>query len=98
MAELLELTPQLAEIVDLAIVDDAKALVGASHRLGAARAVDDRQASMAERQTGLEVETAAIRPAMAHGLGHALDSLASHGPVASKVQDACETAHDRVRP
>jgi hypothetical protein len=54
----------LAMVVDLAVEDDPDGPVLVAHRLRAAGAIDDRQASMPERRRLRVVETVTVRPAM----------------------------------
>ena len=65
MAALFQLLAQFAEIEDLAVEDQADAVVGAQHRLVAGDQIDHRQPAMAEAKTGLEMMAVAIRAAMA---------------------------------
>ena len=52
------------EVVDLAVVGDDAAAIGAPHRLGAARQIDDRQPAMTEAHVALRQDRAVVGPAM----------------------------------
>ncbi len=66
----LELAPQLAEVVDLAVEHQRKRTVGADERLPAAGEVDHRQAPMTEADRSVEVEAVGIRAAVGERRRH----------------------------
>ena len=66
----LEIAPQVAVVVDLAVEDDPDRLVFVGHRLLAAGPVDDGQPAMTKRKPGRAMNGAAVRTAMMQALGH----------------------------
>ena len=72
MAAGFEQRAQLAMIVDLAVEDDADALVDVPHRLAAAVAIYDGEPAVPEIDSclGVEILALAVRPAMRQGCGH----------------------------
>ena len=95
VAARLQFAPQLAEIVDLAVVGDDVAAVGRMHRLRAGlRQVDDRQPAMAEPDAGFRVAPAvgAVGAAMGEGVGHGARDSGLPG-AAVNVEQAGDAAH-----
>ena len=70
MAARLELLPELAVVVDLAVEDDPDAAVLVLHRLMAAGAVDDGQPAVTERRVRIGKHAAAVRAAVPEAVGH----------------------------
>jgi hypothetical protein len=92
-----KLGPQFLKVVDLAVVSDDIAPVGAHHRLMAGRGqVDDGQPSVAEPDHCVRVATLAIRPAMRNRIGHATDDDSRHC-LAVEGDHSCNAAHTGVR-
>jgi hypothetical protein len=60
-----QLVPQLREIVNLSIEDNALGAVLVEHGLRAAFQIDDAQSAMAEPYTGRDKDPAAVGAAMA---------------------------------
>ena len=88
----LELRPQLAEVVDLAVVRDVDEAVVGAHRLVAAGEVDDAQAAEAEARV-VGVEQAEVVGAPVHlGRRHRVEQRA-----VSRTPEAADTAHRRPR-
>ncbi len=96
----LEVGPQLAEVVQLAVVGDPVALVRVSHRLRPPRArVEDAEAAVAERRGGAcavgaeDLDPVAVGPPMRERLGHRLDQ-----PAIGATHQAADPAHRLSRP
>ncbi len=71
VTERLQLRYQRLVVVDLAVVDDDDRAILVVERLLAGREVDDREAAMAERHTGLEVHAVSIRAPVGDRVVHA---------------------------
>ncbi|MCY1505642.1 hypothetical protein D9M68_398620 [compost metagenome] len=99
VAETLQLGAQLAEVVDLAAVGDgggfARTAVHRRHRLAPALQVDDRQAPMAQANRSVDPQSASIRPAQGHGVGHALQGVALRFQVLAVRQPSSDSTHNR---
>src|SRR5690348_15485182 len=68
-----ELSAQLAEIVDLAVVDDDVTAVRRSHRLSArGREVDDGEPAMRKSETILDIDVLAVGTPMRQRRDHLL--------------------------
>ena len=96
---LLQLSTQLAEVIDLAVEDDPQPAVGRGHRLRAGLTqVDDREPAMREPGTpvGRDPQPFAVRPAALHRLAHRKQLSALGGRRAQPVRiDTGNSAHDR---
>ena len=88
-----QLLAQGLKVVDLAVVDQHKALVLVVHRLRAVRKVDDAQAAEAERHVRIGVCARAVRPAMDNQIGHVLNDLTLIFDFSGKPDD---TAHSKI--
>src|SRR6185295_2665407 len=66
----LELGPQLAVVVDLAIEDERQRVVVAEHRLIAGGEVDDGETAMPETDRPLDEETVSVRSSMGQDVRH----------------------------
>jgi hypothetical protein len=75
VSALLQVAPQLGEVVDLAVEDDAYAPVLVPERLAPAGGVDDGQAPHAERHAVPHVDPLVVRPAVDQGRAHVADAL-----------------------
>ena len=71
----LELLPELAVVVDLAVLDDVDRAVLVRDRLVAALEVDDRQPSRREAGDRVEKDAATVRPAVHERLVHRLENV-----------------------
>ena len=89
----LELRPELAEVVDLAVEHEPEALVGVAHRLPPRDEVDDREPRHAERHAGLGVDAHVVGPAMAEQVEHRRQEVRRR--LADETGDA---AHQRGLP
>ena len=76
VADRLQLGAQLAEVVDLAVVDDLEPAVVHRHRLRAVLEVDDAEAPEPERRCGVLEVPVIVRPAMPERDGHQLEQRA----------------------
>ncbi len=72
-ALILQFAPQRAVIVDLAIEGKHGAAIRRGHGLRRSRHIDDRQAAMAEPDSGGSPHARAVRPAMGQRRAHLLD-------------------------
>src|SRR5207244_9837314 len=99
MALRLELAPQLAVVVDLAVVDEPERAVVARERLEArVGEVDDREPAEAERDALRRVTAVAVRPAVVELRGHSLDGLGlGRPPERHDPADPAHVANDRSR-
>ena len=88
-----QLAGQLAEVVDLAVVDHAQIAVGAEHGLLAAGQVDDRQAPVGQAHPGGEVQATLVGAAVELRLVHGLEQGAIGLALLCQVEDAGDTAH-----
>ena len=89
----LQLGAQLAEVVDLAVVDEHALAAGRRDRLARALAqVEDAEAEMPEGDLVLGPAAAAVGSAVQHRREHAVDA-ARVGRLAVATQDAHQTAH-----
>ena len=97
-AELVAQAPQLlhqfAEIVDLAVVADAKIAVGAEHGLLAAGQVDDGQAPVGQAQPRLRVQAALVGTAVELGLVHGGQQVPVGLALSGQIEDTGNAAHD----
>ncbi len=75
VAAALQLTAQLAVVVDLAVLDDGDAAVLVGDRLVAVLEVDDRESPHRQRNPALVEETIAVRSAMVEPRVHRPDRL-----------------------
>ena len=74
VARRFQLGPQLAEVVDLAVVAEHIALVADDHRLmPGRREIDDRQPAVTQADAALDPVPLAVGPAMRDGIGHSLE-------------------------
>jgi hypothetical protein len=71
---------QLDVIEHFAVVGDPDGLIGVVNGLRATAQVDDRQARMAERDAGLDVEAGSVGPAMRDRANHARELRAIRHP------------------
>jgi hypothetical protein len=78
MAARLQLATQCRMVVDLAVVDDAKILIIAQHRLMSTRDVDDAEALVAQANVAIEMDSTVIRTPMAQDVPHPLDQTPIH--------------------
>jgi hypothetical protein len=88
---------QLAEIVNLAVVDDDHRAVLVEHRLGAGREVDDRQAGVREPDARRHVHALAVGTAVRLGPVHPVEQPPLDRRPAARIEDADEAAHCRVQ-
>ncbi len=99
MAARLELLPQIAVVVDLAVEDDPDAAVLVLHRLMAAGAVDDGQPAVTERGVRIGKHPAAVRAAVPEAIGHRIDRGANIGVQCIRDRDhAADSTHDCIAP
>ena len=89
----LELRPELAEVVDLAVEHEPEALVGVAHRLPPRDEVDDREPRHAERHAGLSVDAHVVGPAMAEQVEHRRQEIRRR-----LADEAGDAAHQRGLP
>ena len=71
-----ELPANLAEIVNLAVEDNRATVVGAGHRLAAARQVDDRKAAVPQADLRSREKAFAVRAPVGEAQRHALEESA----------------------
>src|SRR5262249_10273207 len=95
MAEGLELRNQFLIVVDLAVEDDDDGAVLVEERLLAGRDVDDREASMAERDARLEVLAVRVGSAMGLRVVHAPEDRPAQVTRAFRIDDSGYSTHDR---
>src|SRR5919108_1851137 len=95
VALLLELVPELAIVVDLAVEHDPDGGVLVRHGLLAAGQVDDAQTAHAERHTVSEIDAFLVRSAMDHDAAHIPDLLFEDRP-SVPPHDSGDTAHVTV--
>jgi hypothetical protein len=95
MARARELAPKLVVVVDAAVEDDRRSQLGVDHRLGArAGRIDDLQAPVSQRDASARPRARAVRAAVAHRRGDALDGVAVGRSTRREL--AGEAAHDPV--
>src|SRR5262249_49110289 len=70
MAESDQFRAELAEVVDLPVLDDVDAVAPAGHRLMAVLQIDHAEASGSERREDVDVKTLVVRPAVPERPGH----------------------------
>src|SRR5689334_3115567 len=86
--------PMGGVVVDLAVEDQPQSLVLVGHRLIAGEQVDDAQATEAEADVGLDVETVGVRPAVAEGVGHRPERRRLHRfRRRAQIDDAADPTH-----
>src|SRR5690606_12351188 len=92
-----ELPRELLEVVDLAVVDHRDAIILVEERLLASGEVDDRQASVGQRDVRLQVHAALVGPAVHDGIRHQLQLLPVEWPggFTSRCEQAGYPAHER---
>src|SRR5687768_2759386 len=100
--QLLQLRPQLAEVVDLAVVYEPAALAVGEGLVGAGIGVDDRQPAEYQpylRALGsdfllvVEVQALTVRPSVGDARGHSAQGLAVHAIPVVPRHHARESAH-----
>ena len=96
VAATLELRPQRAKVVDLAIEDESETGRRVDHGLTAARDVDHAQAAEAETDGAVEVEAVFVGAAMAERVAHPDDEPRVGPPDAVAMEDADDAAHQPV--
>ena len=93
VAERLQLRDQFLVVVDLAVEDDAHAVVFVVERLLAGGQVDDRQAPVPQADARLDMQAALVRAAMELGFVHPVQ----HGTIdvapAAGIENAGDAAH-----
>ena len=89
----LELTPQLPEIIDLAVEDDGLAAIFTEDGLAAARQINDAQATASQSNGPAKVERLFVRSPMGQDGHHALQLTAVGETGAVSEEDAGDTAH-----
>jgi O-antigen ligase len=88
----LELLPQLAKVVDLPVEDEPQRAVLVRHGLARRLAeIDDRKASVAERNGPIDVKAFPIRPTVGQPLRHGLGRVPRHRRVAREI--AADATH-----
>jgi hypothetical protein len=93
LAACVELARQLAEVVELAVVDEHVTAVLARHRLVTRVGhVEDREAVVGEADGTADVGAAVVRAAMGDRDGHRVDLALRHA-LAAQVEDARDPAH-----
>src|SRR5258708_7934756 len=90
-----ELGGQLDVVEDLAVERDPDVAVGRRQRLLAAREIDDRQSTMPEGGSLVEVDAGSVGPAMAHRLDHALEHGARRERAGREREEAGDAAHGK---
>ncbi len=98
MAERFQLGHQFLEVVDLAVEHHDHRAVLVKQRLLAGRQIDDRQAAMAEPDTGFPVQPTLVGTAMELGLVHAIEQRMRNVPALACIEDASDAAHVVVDP
>src|SRR2546430_536096 len=76
----LELGLEVAEVVDLAVVDDPRRAVGRAHRLPPGHQVDDGQAGHTQAYGRLDVHALVVRSPVLEGRHHRLHQLGWRSP------------------
>ena len=91
-----ELAADVLVVVELAVLDGPDGGVLVADRLVAAFHVDDAEPPDAERDSGLEVRAAVVRPAVRHGIGHPIEHvrLDHEARFAPDLNDSTDPAHD----
>ena len=84
----LQLPAQLAEVVDLAVVDDLESPIVHRHRLVAVLEVDDAETAKPERRRAVLVVAVVVRTPMAQRLGHRREERAVR-----RAPEPRDTAH-----
>ncbi len=84
----LQLPAQLAEVVDLAVVDDLESAIVHRHRLVAVLEVDDAETAKPERRRAVLVVAVVVRTPMAQRLGHRREERAVR-----RAPEPRDTAH-----
>src|SRR5206468_2292648 len=93
----LELLPELAEVVDLAVEDDPDCLPGIGHGLMASAQVNDGEPAKAEPDRTEDVVALVVRPSVNEGLGHLLHVVQNdRGPVPEIELSANPTHGDQL--
>ena len=87
----LELLPQLAIVVDLAVLNDVNRPILVCDRLIARLEVDDREPSSCEGRVAVDQDSVAVRAAVHERLVHALDRCPLHAVVGR--DDSADSAH-----
>src|SRR5207247_601075 len=80
VAAALELGLEVAEVVDLAVVDDPGRAVGRAHRLPPGHQVDDSQAGHAQAHARLDVHALVVRSPVLEGPHHRRQQLGWRSP------------------
>ena len=92
VSALLEVVPQLAVVVDLAVEDDPDRAVFVGHRLMPALEVDDAQPAHAERDAVSEIHALIVRAAVHDGRAHVADLVLGYRR-AVPADDSSNAAH-----
>ena len=96
VAEPLELGPQLAEVVELAVVGDDERAAAARHRhVARRRRVDDRESAVREADRPVDEMALVVRAAVGDHRAHASQHFEGNRR-ARPVQDAGDAAHGTI--
>ncbi len=90
-----ELAHQLLEIVDLAVVSDRDSVVFVEQGLRPARQVDDRQSAVAQADSRLHMQPAAIGPAVSENVSHPPQQSAIDFALFAAVKNSGYPAQDQ---
>ncbi len=88
-----QLGPQLAEIVDRAVEDQAETPVRGAHGLVAVRRVENRQSAHPEGGLAFRLQAAVVGTAMEHGGAHPLHLGGALGCGGVRINVSCYAAH-----
>src|SRR2546422_6717218 len=93
-----QLTPELQEIVDLAIEDSPHGFFLIRHGLVAARKIDDREPSKPESERSCHIVPLVIRTSMDKTLRHLFNVLTENRSLAPEVVLSTNTTHNFLDP
>jgi hypothetical protein len=89
---LLELVAQLEVVEDLSVERDDEVVALDPHRLRAAFEVEDREARVRESAGSVDVDAAAVRPAVLQRPDHPLEDVQARRR-SRGIEDSCNSAH-----
>src|SRR5882724_8860485 len=93
MAAFSKFSPQLFEVVDLAVQDDPDCFLCIRHRLVASGQIDDRETAKAETNRAIEKVALVVGTAMPNLFGHSPNRVRFDRLVPDKVKLAADAAH-----
>ena len=93
-----QFAPDVAKVINLAIIGNDNLTIGAGHRLRATAKVDDRQAAMTKPHALRSPYARAIRPAMRLCIGHRPNARGVNGFRCLDMEQARNRAHGLLPP